>query len=552
MSTPRSIASHTQASVAALDDAGAGAVGPLVDRSAGPQAFPLPGETGDANDLPPWLTPDGMALLVRGVAPPRRPVVEHLDGCCRAFRRDLLVEVGGLDGDDDICTRLVRAEHRVALADDVYVRRRPASEPGPGPWGSGPDLGELRDRVAPALRDHAGVRTAFAAARRQPLAVGFVMPNMAHGGSGGLHSVYQDASGMRKLGIDAVVYANDHYMRFARLAYDDVDEIFVEYASDADDDVERLSRDRQVLVATHFKSVRLVANVWSRRQDFLPAYYVQDYEPFFTVNVNGGAPESLEARSSYDLIPGLPLFAKTHWICNAVGRVRSLPVGKVEPGIDETLYTATEGCLRPEGPVRVLGMVRPRTWRRSPHATLVLLDRLREELGEDVEVHSFGCTDEALQDMTGGWSHGVRHHGILTRQEVADRLHQTDVFLDMSVFQGMGRTGFEGMCCGCVPMMPRIGGAHEFAVHDHNAVLIDTGDIDASYRDLRDLVRDRERIARLQAAGVEDGRRRSILAAVLSEYAHFDHWYNRWPQSPAHGADSSSAPGASDATEETT
>jgi len=310
-------------------------------------------------------------------------------------------------------------------------------------------------------------------------------------------------------------------MKYARLAYEDADELFVEY--ETDEALERLSRGREVLIATHFKSVRSVAAVWERRQDFLPVYYVQDYEPFFTVNVNGGAPESLEARTSYDLIPGMLLFAKTHWICNAVGRVRALPVAKVEPGIDSSLFTATHGCLRPTGPVRVLGMVRPRTWRRQPFGTLMLLDRLKTELGDDVEVSSFGCTDEALELMTSGRTYAVEHHGVLTRQEIAARLKETDVFLDVSAFQGMGRTAFEAMCCGCAPIVPRIGGAHEYAVDDENAVLVDSSDLRSCYAALRDLVRDRDRIARLQEAGVRAGQRRSVLAAVLSEYAVVDH-----------------------------
>jgi hypothetical protein len=129
--------------------------------------------------------------------------------------------------------------------------------------------------------------------------------------------------------------------------------------------------------------------------------------------------------------------------------------------------------------------------------------------------------------MMAGRPHGVTNAGVLTRSEIAARLHETDVFLDVSAFQGMGRTGFEGMCCGCTPIMPRIGGAHEFAVHDHNAVLVDSSDLDSCYRDLRALVLDRDRIARLQEAGVRDGQRRSVLAAVLSEYAVIDHEHGR-------------------------
>ena len=504
--------------------------GPLTDAATGMQSFPHVAPAGDDdNSLPPWLTPDGVALMLRGGPPPRHPRVERIDPFCRALRRSALDAIGELDGTDADGDRAIAAGFTVAVADDAYVLRatdRPAVAAGTT---ADDPIRDRRELVAPTLAEPGAVAAAVRSTPAEPLTVAFVMPNMAHGGSGGLHSVYQEASGLRRLGVDAVILANETYLENARIAYDDADEVFVEFATD--DELERLSRGRQVLVATHFKSVRSVVAVWQRRQDFFPVYYVQDYEPFFTVNVNGGAPESLEARASYDVIPGMLLFAKTHWICNAVGRVRALPVAKIEPGIDESLFTATHGCLRPTGPIRVLGMVRPRTWRRQPFATLMLLDRLRAELGDAVEVSSFGCTDEALTLMLGKRTHAVEHLGVLTRREIADRLTATDVFLDVSAFQGMGRTGFEGMCCGCVPIMPRIGGAHEFAVDDETAVLVDSSDIPSCYRDLRALVLDRDRIARLQDAGVRAGQRRSILAAVLSEYAVIDHEHRRWSAS---------------------
>jgi glycosyltransferase involved in cell wall biosynthesis len=124
-------------------------------------------------------------------------------------------------------------------------------------------------------------------------------------------------------------------------------------------------------------------------------------------------------------------------------------------------------------------------------------------------------------------THRVEHIGVLSRHEIADRLKHTDIFLDVSVFQGMGRTGFEGMCCGCVPIVPIIGGAQEYATDDVNAVLVDTSDLPACYRELRSLALDRPRLRRLQAAGIEAGRRRSVLAAILSEYALFDHEHRR-------------------------
>lgn len=536
--------------VACMDeDRECGMVGPLLDASSDLQSFP--NRTSDVdegatrNELPPWLTADAVSLFLRGSVP-RRPEVESLDRACRVVRQAALVSM--LDGSgclagpstDDLDHQIRAAGFTLRVSDDSYVARRarPARLRPPAPESEGAALdggpadrddllADNRELVHAAMRSPAGVAAALRAVRPNPLRLAFVMPNMAHGGSGGLHSVYQEALGLRQLGVDTVVLANRSYIEHARSAYATTDEIFVECCDD--DDVERLSRGRSVLVATHFKSVRSVAAVWATRRDFLPVYYVQDYEPFFTLNVNGGAPDSLEARSSYGAIDGMLLFAKTDWICNTVGRVRSLPVDKIEPGIDSTLFTAHTPNLQSEGPVRVLGMVRPRTWRRQPFATLMLLDRLQRDLGREVEVHSFGCTGDALEQMLQGRQHEVNHHGVLTREQIAALLCATDVFLDISAFQGMGRTAFEGMCCGCAPIVPRVGGAHEFAVDEVNAVMVDTSDLDTCYQALRKLVLDRPRLLRLQEAGVAAGHHRSVLAAAISEYAVIDYAYSRRP-----------------------
>ncbi len=541
-------------------DAACGIAGPL-SNAASHQSIPHKRE-GDAwarNELPPWLTPDGMALLLREGGPPARPRLPFVNGFCFAVRRELIDRIGEFDAErfgpgyceeNDYCVRAADAGFTLAVADDSYVvhargrsygedtrdalrrehyarflakhgaeRLRPSLETmdAPGP------IDAVRERVALATRDQEATCAAFRRACPNPLSVGFVMPNMTSGGSGGLHSVYQETSGLRRLGVDAVIFAFSDFMRYARAAYDDADELFV--ALDDPSEVEARSRGRDVLVATHFQSVRIVAHVWEQRQDFLAAYYCQDYEPFFGVNINGGTAALAEARASYDLVPGMLLFAKTHWICNAIGRVHGLPVAKVEPSIDAELFTTADRPPNGDGPVRVSAMVRPRTWRRQPYSTLMLLDRLKADLGDRVDVRSFGCTQEERDKMLGlrGIRPAVDHHGLLSRPQVAELLKDSDVFLDFSAFQGMGRTAFEGMACGCAPLVPTIGGTHEFAVDDENAVLVDPADPLATYAALRALVLDRERLARLQDAGARAAGQRSVLAAVLSEYVLFEH-----------------------------
>ncbi len=47
------------------------------------------------------------------------------------------------------------------------------------------------------------------------------------------------------------------------------------------------------------------------------------------------------------------------------------------------------------------------------------------------------------------------------REDIADMYRRSDVFIDMSTWQGFGRSGAEAMSCGCIPIMPELGAASE-------------------------------------------------------------------------------------------
>ena len=68
----------------------------------------------------------------------------------------------------------------------------------------------------------------------------------------------------------------------------------------------------------------------------------------------------------------------------------------------------------------------------------------------------------------------VTNRGVLRRTEVPNLLRNADLFLDLSDYQAFGRSGLEAMASGCVPVVPVMGGADEYAVHGHNAFVVDT------------------------------------------------------------------------------
>jgi glycosyltransferase involved in cell wall biosynthesis len=380
-------------------------------------------------------------------------------------------------------------------------------------------LSGLRTRLGEMLAHTDSFARGFRSLTPDPLEVTFVLPGMAAGGGGGVHSIYQEARGMRELGIPARVAVSAAHLKRALAAYEDAAEVFQPYSTE--DELADLTAGSDVIIATHFRSAHTIARIHDRRQDFLPAYYIQDYEPFFFSDLS--SEETTEASLSYEAIGRQLMFAKTHWICSVIAALHNLQVVKVQPSIDHDVYHDRGRTSAGKGrPLRFVAMVRPRSPRRQPLATHRLLARLKREFGEEVEVISFGCSGEELDWLCAGPPEPeVEHRGLLTREEVAETLRGSDVFLDASVYQAFGRTGLEAMACGCTSILPRVGGTTEYAIDGENALLVETTDLDSTYEAVASLARNPELVAELQAKGPRTAQGFSILGAALSEYTLF-------------------------------
>lgn len=535
-------------------DPGAGILGPLSNAASHQSVPDLRDEAGWAtNPLPDWLTPDGLALALRldGIRVDAR--LPFINGFCFVVKRAVIDAVGAFDEEhfasgyceeNDYAQRARDAGFATAVVDDAYVFHAKSKSFGVDGRRTlakrnyeiflekhgreriqelvrgmerDPSLAPVRDAVRRTVGGPDAFATTIAGAGVPPLSIVFVLPGISDGGSGGSHSVYQETRGLRALGVPARIAIGAKGMDRARKVYDDADEVFEPFRDAAD--LAARTRDADVISATHNASVELLAAVRRVRRDFLPAYYVQDYEPLFT---QADPAQVEQAIASYTAIDDMLLFAKTHWLCNVVGERHGVYVAKVEPSIDTDVYFTRDEPHDPDV-LRVTAMLRPRTPRRQPFSTLHLLERLLDEFPGRVEVETFGCTDDALAKVARSGAIPLRHRGILPRTEVADLLRRTDVFLDVSMYQAFGRTAAEAMACGATAVVPRLGGAWEFAQQDHNAVLVDTFDRQASYEALAALVDDRPRVERLRAAARATAERFSVTRAALSEYAVFEH-----------------------------
>jgi GT2 family glycosyltransferase len=506
------------------------------------------------NRLPDWLTVDGMDLVVERGTPRVDARLPFLNGFCYAIKRAVIETIGLFDEarfasgyceENDYSHRARQAGFQLAVLDDVYVHHAKSSSFGAGGRArlarhnyelflAKHDRDELQQLVAEleadqslepvraAVRQHSASPRTVAALlgerTRRPLSIVFLLPGLAHGGSGGSHSIYQEVRGLRSLGVPARILLPRWDEQRAAAAYEDAADIFQTFTDT--DELVSATADADVISATHYKSVALLQAIHAVRSDFLPAYYVQDYEPFFTPPYIAA-----EAIASYTALTDMLLFAKSHWLCNVVAERHGLHVAKVQPSIDEQLFhvrPAAEGGDSP-GALRVSAMIRPRTARRQPQATVDVLTQLLAELPGQVRVRTFGCYPDELRELA---PHATaiheRHLGLLSRHQVAELLRDSDVFLDMSVYQAFGRTALEAMACGATAIVPNVGGAGEFVEHERNALAVDTFDARQVIAALRSLAEDAPRLQGLRQHARATAARHSIARAALSEYLLFE------------------------------
>ena len=530
----------------AESDPAIGIVGPLSNAASYQSAPELVGPDGDwsLNPLPPQWEIDHVGAAVAQVSRRSFPRVPFVNGFCLAIKRAVVDAIGyfdeaafphGYGEENDYCLRAADDGFALAIADQAYVhhaksrsysheRRRELGREGrktllqrydaarirsaEARLRADPDLAKMRQLLAERLAESPPIVDAPS--------VLFLLP--VSGGGGGAHSIAQEASGMRRLGVRAQVAVQAKHLQHYRNTYADLEDaasIFVGY--DTLDDLATFAAEFSVVVATINTSVPDLAMIATAHPTILPAYYVQDYEPYF---FPAGSLQREAAAASYTLLPDAVLFAKTQWLCDLVSGMHGVPVHKVSPSLDHAVFYPPES-ERGDERLRVAAMIRPRSARRGAPRTMMVLRRLAAEFGKAIDVHIFGSGDAEIAAAGLASDFRYKNHGILGREDVADLLRTCDVFLDLSDYQAFGRTGLEAMACGCAVAVPALGGASEYAVHRENAMIVDTSNIDACYEAARELVADATLRERLQRVALATAREYSIERAARSEIEVF-------------------------------
>lgn len=493
--------------------------------------------------------PTGTALQtlcgrLADLSPRLFPRVEVLNGFCLGIRRAVIDRIGLLDAEafpvgfgeeNDYCLRARDAGFALAVADNAYVAHRKSASFGHQRRAELSQRGDLSlrqrhgdARVEAAIRQcrespalaaaRATAKLALAAQHPQPIPLGleqrilFVLP--ARAGGGGAHSVVQEVQAMRELGFDAGIAVPAPFVDSYVQAYPELIDLDLWLRPFADPPALRaLAEGIAIIVATVFTSIAIIDDAIPADSDQLFAYYIQDYEPQF---YEAGTPARAQAEASYRWQRCGLRFAKTDWIRGQVEALHSVPVAKVRPSLENNLY-------RPARPVPVsdpptlVAMLRPSTPRRAPERTARVLARVREACAGPIRIRLFGCEPDELSPEIAAQVEGMELLGPLRRDQVAELLQSAHIFLDLSDYQAFGRTGLEAMACGCVPVLPIAGGCTEFAAHEVNALLVDSGsDVDCIAATLS-LLRDQTLRNRLRAAGLTTASSFDRRSAAISE-----------------------------------
>ncbi len=463
-----------------------GIIGPLSNAASWQSVPKRFAESGDweVNELPDGISPDDVAAQLALHHQPTYPRAQLINGFCLVIKRRMFNELGYLDEatfprgygeENDFCLRAVAAGFELAIADDCYVFHAKSKSfthatrlelvKDANKILHGKHSPETVENACAELRDSTGLartRERFAELQksRPPFSILYLLP--LRGTAGGIHSVVQEASGLRQRGVFAQVAIRQRDADFYRATYPAIEpELFYIFESEAE--LVTYANAFDVAVATQHGSIDLLSWLAMANPELLSAYYVQDYEPNF-YQPNNSAHH--HARESYTRVPGCLLFAKTDWIREKVKTEHAVDVHKVIPSIDREIYRPDDTV---EKTIDVCAMVRPGTPVRNPELTA---DVVTELSGKNIAV--FGCEiDDPFwteRDFPG------KILGVLRRDQVADLLRSSKLFIDLSEYQAFGRTGLEAMACGCATILPEAGGCDEYAIDGSNCLRVDTGD----------------------------------------------------------------------------
>lgn len=525
-----------------------GIVGPL-SNAASWQSVPVLRENNKfhINEIPANWDVEDMSRIIAQSSFRDYPRVPFVNGFCFMLKREVLIAIGYLDElnfpvgygeENDLCIRAMNRNFQLAIADDVYVfhaksksfgqsKKEELSQKGhaallkkhtPEKFEALLEkiknthaLDRIRNRIINTIKRQESINEGV---YKGKFSVLFVLP--VKGGSGGANSVIQEASLMLEFGIEAMVAVKDVDLESVKDLYKDLentDKLFVGFNEET---IPHIASDFDIVVATIFNSVGIVKSITDKNKAILPAYYIQDYEPFF---FNENSLLWKQALDSYSVLSTGLLFAKTSWIINKVKEQTQISIHKVRPSIDNSIYYPYFNSVHEK--VVITAMIRPKTPRRGADRTISVLRKIATQFFGKIEIKIFGSESNTKEVESLNIDFEHENLGILSRPEVAQLLRESDVFIDLSDYQAFGRSGLEAMASGCVTVSTKFGGVDEYIIEGVNSILVDPFMEEEAVQSLSKLILNRDLLEKIKLEAIETASNFSTLKAAISEIQLF-------------------------------
>lgn len=503
-----------------------GIVGPI-SNTASWQSVPRLQENGDwcHNDLPYDNTVDEMGKLVAKYSGNIYLNVPLLNGFCMMVSKTVVENIGyfdeenfgeGFGEEDDFNLRALNKGYKLAIADNVYIyhaqsksysdHRRKELCALSGEKVRGLHGADYLEQCVVYMKDNLvleGIRLRVEAfLEREKLIkdakgkwsgkkILFHLPCAEAGG--GANVIIQEAERLLEIGIEVKIYNLEVNRRQFESSYPEL-KIPVIYGPDYSGFLKFVSG-FDVICVTYYKGVQY-CKIKDKYPNIKVVYYIQDFEPYF---FKKGSKMYRDALNSYNLIEDMILVTKTLWNQDIVKKMTGRVCQTLGPSVNVDLFRPRKAFLNQET-IGIAAMVRPSSPRRAPEMTMRVLKQIKERYQDKIKVYIFGCDQEEYRDFFEkiDASFDYKNLGIVTPIQMSGLLSNVDIFVDFSTFQAMGLTGMEAMASGCAVILPKKGGASEFADNEKNCLLIDTESEQICYEQLSRLINEerlREKLA---------------------------------------------------------
>jgi O-antigen biosynthesis protein len=236
-------------------------------------------------------------------------------------------------------------------------------------------------------------------------------------------------------------------------------------------------------------------------------FYVQDQEERF---YQESRVKNL-VRASYQALPNI--WTTSSWTAQyleGLGRQSSI----LAPGVSLDDFYPRAGERLP-GPVRVLAMARPEKSRRGFQKMTEAFSLLKNQ-GLDFELSLFG-SEKARSTLP--WA---KVYGFIRGARLRDLYQNADVFLDTSSYQAFGLPNLEAMACQTAVIGPEIGGFADYAIHNKNALLVNTESAGAIAGALESLIKDLPRALALGDEALNTAKALSFNAFLDKSIENFE------------------------------